>query len=1264
MLQQRQRGSTRSSCWILTAIAVTTIITVGLAELPAYAQSITINLVQSHTNTPAYVGGAGTALTACDSPTVTIDFEFSGFTNESHTVTLQIGTTSQIVASISGASGSGVTRDFTSAICGETEGQIDYDITLSDSTFGDQTQTATNAVELDVTAPAAPSTPDLTAGTDSGSSSSDDITNNTTPAFTGTAEADSTVTLTSSVNGSVGTGTATGGNYSIVSSALTGSFAGTSHTMTATTQDVAGNVSTASSGLSITIDTGINAPSTPDMNAGTDSGSSNNDDITNDQTPTFDGTAEVDSTVTLSSSINGSVGTGAATGGNYSITTSTLTGSILGTGHSITASAVDVAGNSSSNSDGLSVTMDNGINAPTTPDLTPSTDSGTFNNDDLTNDQTPTFTGTSETGSTVTITSSVNGSVGTGSATGGNYSITVSTLDGSAAGTAHSMTASAVDIAGNSSVASGGLSLTIDNFANPPSAPNLIAGDDSGTSNTDDITNIQTPTFDGTAEADAVVTLFSSLHGPARGTGTATGGNWSITANNLVGGAASVHQMTATQTDLAGNTSASSTALQVTVDTVAPAGFSESITAPTFTGGGIVYVTSTANTQLAASDLSVDATDSSGSGTGIDSCQIQIDGGGFNSYGTVSGGALNGDTFNLPSPDGPKGYDINCTDVAGNTSSNFSRTRTVDDTAPTIGNPRHQNTTCYPTANCNASNDIVVNTFVKSLTQASITPSYPSVPVSTFDYPSYSDPLAGANPGSGIDTCALTGTQSDTGNYTAGVNFSIAIGDGVKNFSLSCDDNLGNNNTLDSPDLQVDDTAPVVPNNFSHDNTTCYPFANCIGGSEIVIGGTYVKAQDKQPFFPQNPYLPDYPQFIPKSAFQWEQSDAGGTIDDPISGGVMSGLRDCVLTGGTTQDNTIVSPPFSNVFNLQAIDGAYTVRDNCRDNLGNQAFTDGATINVDDTPPATSFGTSGPRYNDPVDGVIFVESNTEITPILSDGGVGVDLGGIGGAPADIGPTNPACLQNIDERNFLLQPCLMTFSFRPPDEDHHLWIMRPDLLGNVAETQFTFIVDDTYPVIELERPFEGDTFLLNSIITAEWSVNDEGLTFFDDVEDAQFAPGLNKRGSGIRSVVATTPSGVPIDTDDIAVHSFTITVTDNLGHTTALTISYRTVLDFRLEQNLRSVLENDGFKLGEMLEFRFSLTDVNGLLFSGVSPVITLFGPDDEPIDIGDDRRADYDDELGLYIFPIDTSQLVAGTYTILVEVGDGEFHEVEFDLIE
>ncbi|WP_410220952.1 YDG domain-containing protein [Pedobacter sp.] len=109
------------------------------------------------------------------------------------------------------------------------------------------------AYVLDTQAPVAPSTPVLTAESDSGVSNTDHITNVTQPTFTGTAEAGSTVTLYSGLT-VLGTGTATGGNWSIT---LTSPLDDGSYNITAKATDRAGNTSVASSPIAITIDTSM-----------------------------------------------------------------------------------------------------------------------------------------------------------------------------------------------------------------------------------------------------------------------------------------------------------------------------------------------------------------------------------------------------------------------------------------------------------------------------------------------------------------------------------------------------------------------------------------------------------------------------------------------------------------------------------------------------------------------------------------------------------------------------------------------------------------------------------------------------------------------------------------------------------------------------------------------------------------------------------------------------------------------------------------------
>ena len=138
-------------------------------------------------------------------------------------------------------------------------------------------------------------------------SNSDRDTHDTTPVFTGTAEAGSLVRLYAN-------GTEVG---DVVANAMTGAWSITSstlsdgaYTMTATATDAAGNTSLLSSGLSITIDTTPPAtPAAPTLTAASDSFAagtsfpgdnglgSNSDRDTNDTTPVFTGTAEAGSLV-------------------------------------------------------------------------------------------------------------------------------------------------------------------------------------------------------------------------------------------------------------------------------------------------------------------------------------------------------------------------------------------------------------------------------------------------------------------------------------------------------------------------------------------------------------------------------------------------------------------------------------------------------------------------------------------------------------------------------------------------------------------------------------------------------------------------------------------------------------------------------------------------------------------------------------------------------------------------------------------------------
>jgi hypothetical protein len=560
------------------------------------ALNITIDTTPPTVSAADLVAGSDSGASNSDNITNNTVITLNGTADASTSVT--------VTSSISGTIGTSSGPNWSVTTGTLAAGAHSITATATDTAGNTSAPSAPLVVTIDTTAPAAPSVPDLQAASDSGTSNSDNLTNVTTPVFTGTAEAGATVTVASSIAGTIGTGP--GASYSVTSSAL-GDGA---HTITAQQTDLAGNTGPFSTGLVVTIDTAGPAASTPDLNAGSDSGASNSDNYTNVTLPGFSGTAESGTTVTIL--VDGSPnGTGPATGGNYNITT----GVALAPGaRSISARATDAAGNTGADATPLPITVDTTAPAqPGTPDLLAGSDTGVSNSDDNTSDTTPDLQGTAEAGSVVTVSSSVSGTLGTPTATGGTWNLTPVMTEN-----IHNVTAVAVDLAGNASIASTALALTIDTTAPAaPGAPDLAPASDLGPSNSDDITNDTTPDLSGTAVTGNSVTVSSSLAGVI-GTTTAASGSYSITSIALADG---THNVTATQTDLAGNTSTGSASLSLQIDTVAPAVSSETPSrGVTLASLPTVQVTfSKAVNGLTAGALTVEgspATSISGSGAG------------------------------------------------------------------------------------------------------------------------------------------------------------------------------------------------------------------------------------------------------------------------------------------------------------------------------------------------------------------------------------------------------------------------------------------------------------------------------------------------------------------------------------------------------------------------------------------------------------------------------------------------------------------------
>ena len=244
-----------------------------------------------------------------------------------------------------------------------------------------------------------------------------------------------------------------------------------------------------------------------------DSGTLNNDNITNVTAPAFTGTAEDGVTVTVYDGAT-AIGTTIATSGAWSFTATELDDG----SHTITATATDAAGNTGPASAGLTVTIDTQIAQPGLPDLT--TDSSN-NTDNITGDDTPAFAGLTEANAQVEV--SIDDTV-VATVTADSSGVWTFTSDALLDGR-HTISVQATDPAGNVSAASQALSFTIDTATAKPGLLDLTT--DTGVNTTDNLTKVDTPTFSGTAEEGAIVTLYDGS--TEIGIATATAGAWSIT---------------------------------------------------------------------------------------------------------------------------------------------------------------------------------------------------------------------------------------------------------------------------------------------------------------------------------------------------------------------------------------------------------------------------------------------------------------------------------------------------------------------------------------------------------------------------------------------------------------------------------------------------------------------------------------------------------------------------------------------------------------
>ncbi|MDU2733334.1 MAG: acyl-CoA dehydrogenase domain-containing protein, partial [Mixta calida] len=385
------------------------------------------------------------------------------------------------------------------------------------------------------------------------------ITNDSTPAISGTAEAGTLVTV---YDGTTAVGSATADGSGAWSITPAPALSDAAHTLNVTVTDAAGNISSTSS-ITLTVDTTPPQPvatfdiydtngATPVLIA--------SDGYTNDDTPVLRGTAEAGATVNI---YEGDTLLGTATvnqSGVWRFETGTLTDGQ----YTFTVSVTDAAGNVSTEAQPYTINVD--LTPPAViADLAISDNAGATTgplaNGAVTDDNTPTLSGTAEAGSVVSVYDgdTLLGSVTAGA--GGAWSFTTGALSNGP----HSFIVTQTDVAGNVGAASTPFAITIENGL-PPTTSTLQLTDDSGSTlvnlTSGAFTSDTTPVLSGTAAAGDVITILDG--GATLGSVTVgAGGVWTFTPAALAEGA---HSFTITTVDATGNPGASAGPIAITVE--------------------------------------------------------------------------------------------------------------------------------------------------------------------------------------------------------------------------------------------------------------------------------------------------------------------------------------------------------------------------------------------------------------------------------------------------------------------------------------------------------------------------------------------------------------------------------------------------------------------------------------------------------------------------------------------------------------------------
>lgn len=206
----------------------------------------------------------------------------------------------------------------------------------------------------------------------------------------------------------------------------------------------------------------------------------------------------------------------------------------------------------------------------------------------------------------------------------------------------------------------------------------------------------------------------------------------------------------------------------------------------------------------------------------------------------------------------------------------------------------------------------------------------------------------------------------------------------------------------------------------------------------------------------------------------------------------------------------------------------------------------------------------------------------------------------------------------------------------------------DNAGNIETTNsYQLKIDKTPPTIVINSPINGNSYILNQPIAADWSATDSF--------------------SGLASSTGTVNSGLQIDTSTAGNKIFTVTAIDKAGNVATKTVNYKVIYNF---SGFQSPLGNNKlFKTGGTIPIKFQLTDYNGNIISNATVYLyvakitnDVIGTDEAAIstsnaDTGNQFR--YDSTSNIYIYNLSTQNAplgTAGTYQLKASLDDGSYY--------